>query len=66
MWNWAKWEVTIGRAVLQPALPFTGFFEPADTKFYMEFPLSEMRVPSPQQSRHRLQMIEVRGGKVLL
>ena len=35
-----------------------GFFLPVETKFYVEFPLRETRVPSVAESRHRIQMIQ--------
>ena len=34
------------------------FFKPVETKFYVEFPLSESGVPGSLESAHRIQMIQ--------
>lgn len=34
------------------------FFSPVQTTFYMNFPLAEQNVPSPNESQHRIQMIQ--------
>ena len=34
------------------------FFAPVQTKFYMEFPLSDSNIPSFSDSCHRIQMIQ--------
>lgn len=39
--------------------PSLGFFEPVETKFYLDLPPEEGRVASPSHTEARVRMVEV-------